>query len=49
MRKWKVIFLLNGNQTEQVVSADTSFQAVKIIKASYPSSRIDIIRTQEVK
>ena len=43
MNRYKVKFLLNNMQTEQIVSAPTDYQARKIIEAQYSGAKINFI------
>lgn len=39
-QKYKVSFSVDGRRTEQVVVANSSYDAKKLIEAQYPSSKI---------
>jgi hypothetical protein len=38
MRKWKILFTLNGLRTETVIAAPTQVQALLIAKAMLPGA-----------
>jgi hypothetical protein len=40
MQQWKISFSVNGHRSEQIVSANSSFDAKKIIEAQYSGQKI---------
>ncbi|MBR2742502.1 MAG: hypothetical protein IKD89_02840 [Clostridia bacterium] len=43
MQSFRIKFTVNGRVTEQIVSANSQYDAEKILKAQYPHSQIMII------
>ena len=40
MNKYKCVFTVDGRRTEQIITANTSFDAKKLIEAQYQNCRI---------
>lgn len=40
MRQYKCVFLVDNRRTEQIVTADSQFNARKLIEAQYTNSKI---------
>ncbi len=49
MKNWEVTFNVNGKRTVQVVAANVSTDAKKLIEAQYSGSKISFIKVNEVK
>lgn len=41
--QWKVVFTVNGRRSETIVSADTSYDARKLVEAQYAGQRVIFI------
>lgn len=48
MYTFKIKFRVDGRQTEQIVRAQSKFDAEKLIKAQYPNSKISFIATVKI-
>lgn len=41
--QWKVVFTVNGRRSETIVSANSSYDARKLVEAKYAGKRISFI------
>lgn len=48
MQQWKISFSVNGHRSEQIVSANTSIDAKKIIEAQFSGQKITFWSTTRV-
>ena len=47
MPQWRVVFLLCGRQSEQIVGASDAWQAGELIKKQYAGQRINVIHIEK--
>ena len=40
MNRYKCVFMVNGTRTEQIVNANTAFEARKLVEAQYGGAKI---------
>lgn len=43
MPQWKVVFTVNGRRSEEVISANTSYDARELVEAQYAGQRVVFI------
>ena len=45
--QWRVVFLLCGRQSEQVVGASDAWQAGELVKKQYVGQRVSVIHVEK--
>ena len=47
MPQWRVVFLLCGRQSEQIVGASDAWQAGELVKNQYAGQRVSVIHIEK--
>ena len=47
MPQWRVVFLLCGRQSEQIVGASDAWQAGELVKKQYAGQRVSVIHVEK--
>ena len=48
MHQYKITFSVDGRRTEQIVSANSTYDAKRLIEAQYPNCKINFLNIKQL-